>query len=273
MSEKIKNITLGTDPELFAYSPIEQTYKPLCSLLGGSKTKPLCVVKDEPGFTLQEDNVAAEFTIPPVKNVEDWIKNINFMKDYIQDTVLNPLILEPNYSSSARFKEEYLKSKGAQTMGCDTSYNAYSFKANKVDRSDYTLRTTGFHIHIGYDEPDVETSVNIIKAMDLFLGVPSVMIDPDTERRRMYGKAGEYRLTTYGCEYRVLGGFFLASEELLSWCFNNTMAALKFVNEGGIITNEEEIIEAINKCDKDLAYEIVDDYKVEVLKINLINNY
>ena len=34
--------------------------------------------------------------------------------------------------------------------------------------------------------------------MDLFLGVPSILIDPDTERRKMYGKAGDYRLKEYG---------------------------------------------------------------------------
>lgn len=268
---KIENITLGTDPELFAYSHIEKKYKPMCGLIGGTKTKPLSIVKDQPGFTLQEDNVSIEFTIPPVKDLKEWLNNINFVKDYIRETVLKPLLLVPDYISSARFLKEDLNSKAAQTMGCDVSYNAYTFAPNKVDRKDYTLRTSGFHIHIGYDNPDPEISIEIIKAMDLFLGVPSVLIDPDKERRKMYGKAGEYRLTSYGVEYRPLGGFFLLTDELLTWAFNNTMKALEFVNTGGIITNESDIIKAINNCDKEISLEIIDDYNIEMININLIH--
>lgn len=54
------------------------------------------------------------------------------------------------------------------------------------------------HIHIGYNNPEIEKSVDIIKAMDLFLGIPSILMDKDTLRRSRYGKAGAFRFKSYG---------------------------------------------------------------------------
>ena len=38
----------------------------------------------------------------------------------------------------------------------------------------------------------------MVKLLDIFLGIPSVIIDPDKKRRKLYGKAGAFRLTKYG---------------------------------------------------------------------------
>ena len=51
---------------------------------------------------------------------------------------------------------------------------------------------------MGYENPDVDTSLALVKYMDVFLGVPSVIKDKDTKRRSLYGKAGCFRLTDYG---------------------------------------------------------------------------
>lgn len=32
----------------------------------------------------------------------------------------------------------------------------------------------------------------------MYLGIPSVVMDPDTKRRTLYGKAGDFRLKAYG---------------------------------------------------------------------------
>jgi len=263
-NNKIKNFLLGTDPEMFLYSEEQQKVIPVCGLVGGTKKDPL-PISDIKGFSLQEDNVALEFTIPPVGNIEDWVNNINFVKNYASETVLKPKNLIPLYVASARFAEEDLQTEQAQHMGCDVSYNAWTFQPHEVDRSDFNLRTTGMHIHVGYDNPDPETSLEIIRAMDLFLGVPSVILDPDVERRKMYGKAGDYRLKSYGVEYRVLSGYFLNNDELLKWVYQNTIAAINFVNEGGIITNPQEIIDTIDNCNKNSAFEIMDDYRVAII--------
>lgn len=267
MQNKIQNFSLGTDPELFLYSEEQQKFIPVCGLVGGTKTEPL-PISDIKGFSLQEDNVALEFTIPPVKTIDDWVANINFVKNYISETILSPKGLIPKYVASARFATEDLQSEQAQVMGCDTSFNAWTFMPHEVDRSDFNLRTTGMHVHVGYDNHNPEISLDLIRAMDIFLGVPSVILDPDMERRKMYGKAGDYRIKhEYGVEYRCLSSHFLSNDDLLRWVYQNTLAAINFVNEGGIITNPHEIIQAIDTCNKDLAFEIMDDYKVA------INNY
>ena len=54
------------------------------------------------------------------------------------------------------------------------------------------------HIHIGYDNNNIDASLRLVKYLDLYLGVPSVLKDKDKRRRSLYGKAGCFRLTSYG---------------------------------------------------------------------------
>ncbi len=268
---KINNFLIGSDPEWFIYSNTENKFITSCGKIGGTKHSPIpfSTIK---GFTIQEDNVAVEGTIPPVNNLEEWLHNLNFLKNYVRETILTPKGYVPKYISSARFEEKDLDNKQAQVMGCDTSYSAYTFLPHKVDRSDYTLRTTGMHVHIGYDKPDADLSLELIKAMDLYLGIGSVLIDKDDERRKMYGKAGDWRLKEYGCEYRSLGGYFMDNDELLAWVYNNTLEAIRFINEGNLVTSEMavDIVKCIDTCDRELAVKLIDKYKINVLNHNLI---
>jgi len=121
------------------------------------------------------------------------------------------------------------------------------------------------HIHIGYENPDTDTSIAIIQAMDLFLGVSSILLDDDTERRVMYGKAGAYRFKKYGVEYRTLSNFWIKDEQSIKWAYEQCLKMVEFINSGGIITNPQDIIQCINTCDKKLAEEILDDYNISVL--------
>ena len=263
----INNATIGTDPELFLFSPLYNKYVPVCGLVGGTKEEPIPINEENKAYSLQEDNVALEFTIPPAKSKSEFINSINFVKNYITETVLKPMELVPHYVASARFNDTDLDNPAAQHMGCSASYDAWSFEEHRVDRSDYTLRTTGMHIHVGYDNPNDKASIDIIRAMDLFLGVPSVLIDPDTERRKMYGKAGDFRMKKYGVEYRVLSSYFIQNDELIGWVYDQTQAAINFVNQGGIITNPSDIIDAINMCNHNLANEIIEDYNLNITNI------
>lgn len=84
----------------------------------------------------------------------------------------------------------------------------------------------------------------------------------------MYGKAGDYRLKpSYGVEYRSLSGYFLSSDTLVNWVYDNALKAVEFVNNHGIITNPQDIQDCINNCNKDLAMEILDDYNIEILEL------
>ena len=67
----------------------------------------------------------------------------------------------------------------------------------------------------------------IAKAMDCFLGMPSDEVLFSEERRGSYGVLGAYRDTSYGLEYRSLGGYFTASK-YLPWVYDQTIKAINF---------------------------------------------
>src|SRR5690606_33440357 len=111
------------------------------------------------------------------------------------------------------------------------------------------FRYAGFHIHLGYETDSLLNTVELIKALDLFVGVPSVIFDEDkTDRRKQYGKAGEFRMTTYGCEYRVLGSYIMNSKDYFDAIIEGIKMAQEFVNNENSFTDEEclDIQTAIN---------------------------
>lgn len=61
-------------------------------------------------------------------------------------------------------------------------------------------RTNG-HIHVSYPRKSQVKSISLVKYMDVFVGIPSVILDAGEDavkRRELYGKAGCFRLTRYG---------------------------------------------------------------------------
>jgi hypothetical protein len=258
----ITGLTIGADPEMFLYSETEEKFVPVCGLVGGTKKEPIPVTKE--GHSLQEDNVMVEYTIPPCNTRQEFIDNIIFMKNHINDTILKPKGLISKCIASAKFAFEDLQSDQALEFGCQPDFNAYTFEPNVVNREDILLRTSGGHIHIGYNNPSFPKNIEIVKALDLFVGLPSILLDTDTERRKMYGKAGAYRIKPYGVEYRVLSTFWTDNEKLIAWAFDSVQQAIDFVNMGGIITNEADIIHAINTSDAEAAEDILNEYNIVI---------
>lgn len=105
--------------------------------------------------------------------------------------------------------------------------------------------------------------------MDLFLGTPSILMEPENERRAVgYGCAGNIRFQKWGQEYRVLSSYFASSEELIKWCFRNTQLAVDFVNEGKIeriINLGYDIMNCINTSDKAMAEQFVKEFEIPLL--------
>ena len=62
--------TFGSDFEIGVANIKKKKIIPVCGLLGGTKDDP----KEIGNYCqVQEDNVMAEFNIPPVNHVEDWM--------------------------------------------------------------------------------------------------------------------------------------------------------------------------------------------------------
>ena len=110
--------------------------------------------------------------------------------------------------------------------------------------------------------------LSMIRAMDLFLGVPSVILDTDVDRRKIYGSPGEFRnhLDVDRFEYRTISNFILFNDEYLEFMWNQIFKACDYVNEFEII--EGELGEAIQKCistsDISLAYDILKEFKIQI---------
>lgn len=128
------------------------------------------------------------------------------------------------------------------------------------------------HIHIGYKDPVAPLNIIIVKFFDLFLGVPSVLIEPKNERRQVYGNAGSFRHCRYGVEARVLSGYFLGNDELLKWVFNNTLLAIKEANKYlddaedsiDIDVLKEDILEAMGG-NVEVAKQLVETFEIPMV--------
>jgi hypothetical protein len=260
----IRNITIGADPEVFLMNKDTKEIISAEGIIEGTKKRPKRVT--DKGHCLQLDNVLAEFGIPPSTSEAEFYHNINYMLNYINENT--PDEVQVAIKASAELDRKYLGTRNARTFGCDPSFNAWTGKINEAPCAEGNLRSAGGHIHVGYADHTEEQSVEIIKAMDLFLGVPSVFMDKDIERKMLYGSAGECRFPRWGVEYRTLSNFWLDSPELIKWAFNNTMKAIEFVNSGEEIDSDTQksIIDAINYNDEAEAAHLVYEYDIPYIE-------
>jgi len=255
--------TIGADVEVFARTR-KGIPKSLVGLIGGTKEEPKPILQGYgTGYAFQEDNVSLEFNIPPVKSEGDFGYVIMLVKDEINRTLDN-LKLTLTKEASLIFPKEELISSQAQTFGCEPDYNAWTRVENsKPVCNEPCLRTAGGHIHVGTERH----MINIIQTMDLFLGVPSVILDnsPEAARRRLlYGKAGAMRPKEYGCEYRVLSNFWIWDELLTGWVFRRVHEVCNRQPLSFTKKLSADITNCINNNDEKLALKLIDRFKIRM---------
>lgn len=259
-------VTVGADVEVFGKRK-DGHFVALCDKIGGTKEKPL-QCKDLPkGFMVQEDNVSLEYNIPYAINRADFVKKIGIMRKKCQE-LLGNLGLDMAEEASVCFTEGELTHPKALIFGCEPDYNAWTKGQNPRpdETEDPTLRTAGGHIHVGTNDVDM---VNGICAMDLFLGVPSVLLDSSPEsvrRRKRYGKAGAMRPKPYGYEYRVLSNFWMFSDKLVGWVFDNTILSTKFDVRRITKGVSQQIQQCIDNGDMELASSLVKLFNIPMPK-------
>lgn len=266
----IKFDKIGSDPE-FLIADANGKFISSDGIILGTKSEPLDIPSLGEGFAIQVDNVLGEFNVPAAKTREQFVDNMMKMKGYIND-FLSPKGLHAVHLASAHYDRDQLETEVAQLFGCDPDYCVWTRSQNRKPRmDDPTLRSTGCHIHVSYkkDGEDIKRAEIMVKAMDLFLGVPSIILDKDKERRKLYGKAGCFRIQKWGVEYRTLSGFFLKDEETIAWCYDQTMKAINFINRNGykrataILDGEKEAIQnCINNGDEAAAKGLILKYNV-----------
>lgn len=266
----VDKVTIGCDPELFLKSKETGEYVPSFFVMEGDKDKPTDITKD--GHNIQCDNVMVEYGIPPCKNEDEFVKHNLFVQKYIKEKVADPNNLTMVIFPSARFEEQNLLDERARKFGCDPDYNAHTGGTpNTVGNTNTTWRCSGGHIHVGYENHNYKTNLAIVKAMDLFLSVPLILMEPENKRKEMYGKAGAFRHQKHGVEYRVTSNYIYSSEELMRWAYKQTLKAIAFVNTDTFKSCYDfgRIASAIDNKDVKLAKALIEKYKsfgVEVLE-------
>lgn len=216
---------VGADPEVFVQR--DGKFVSGHGLIQGDKKHPFKV----DGGAVQVDGMALEFNIDPAKSSKEFVHSIRHVMGQLAAMV-------PEYTLVATPVAEFGKKEikrqppEALELGCDPDYNAYTGEPNPKPDGERTFRTGAGHVHIGWtkdmdvnDPEHIEACRMLTKQLDVYLGIPSVILDPDTKRREMYGKAGCYRVKPYGVEYRVLSNFWLKSPELMAWVYKQTKLA------------------------------------------------
>ena len=266
---KRRQLTLGSDPEMFLFSGNKLI--PAYEFLP-SKGKDVMMYWD--GFQAEwkynyEDNYCLNNL---VLNTRMALTNLRAKAILYDNTARLSLINVVRVPQATLNTAHPLHVE----LGCQPSYNAYYMKGEPVyDPRKLAYRFAGGHMHFGtwntpgrvtpYLRPNYE---RIVKTLDNILGVWAVGVARTLDnpiRRKFYGLAGEYRKPKYagglGVEYRVLSNWWLASPATLqvTWDIGRLCvrlaSSLKYRNLWA--SNEQETIETINNCDVKQANRII----------------
>lgn len=218
------------------------------------------------------DGVQAEFNVVPATCRQTFSENLSTCFKKL-DAQMKDKGVTANFAQTVDVTEKEMKSldKKSQQFGCAPSENAYErTKISIKDASKYMKRSAGGHIHIGkyggrkeIDEV-FKNAAHTVKLLDIIVGNTCVLLDRDegnVERRKVYGRAGEYRLPKHGIEYRTLSNFWLRSYPTVSFVLSLTrfamnVAADKKVSEEILSRVQMHRVEkAINTNDFALAHE------------------
>ena len=252
--------SIGSDPELFLKKEINgiMEYFPAVTVVKGNKYKPTPI--DDEGRNILVDNVMLEFNTLPTLDLNAFIKEHLTFLIYLEKEMLKKKCVISK-KSFVTFHPRFLKSKSAETFGCDPDYNAYTQTQNIPPEATVDYRTAAGHIHIGYDNKEYEKSIEMIKLLDLTLGVQSVLNDSDRHRRIMYGQAGAHRMKDFGFEYRVLSNYWIFDKFKLLEIYKGVERAFELYNIGYSMDKalESRVIKTINKYDTKEAIEIINE--------------
>jgi hypothetical protein len=224
--------TLGCDPEFFLASKGE--------LLGSEEVIPKDGLKGNEGGGITRDGIQAEMQVSPFSCRQSggyYITNLfQSLRGFLTKDAKKDYELDWNVLHEVPEKKLQALSKESRVLGCAPSLNLYDPEAAPgVDGEVYPYRSAGGHIHIGLvgGPPwSDEAKKTLIALMDILVGNTAVLIDRDEgniERRKVYGRAGEYRLPKHGVEYRSLSNFWLRHFTIFHLVFGLTRMAYSAV--------------------------------------------
>lgn len=289
------DVSFGCDPELF--------FRKNGKIIESSEVLPEEGLHQTRGDYTVVENIGSKITIDGVQvelnpqpyHCRAYVGNeisrcFNKLRKEIDKEV------EIDFSQMIKLKPKELAamSDRAKRFGCAPSYNAHKNGAKSkitVDPRVYGGRSAGGHIHIGSNSPRntkllevLNQPLRVVPMLDIIVGNTCVMIDrnpANKERRKHYGRAGEYRTPSFGIEYRTLSNFWLQSYQLMSLVMGLARLAVSIVEKSTDTDNYEKEIrdvismkqveKAINNNDFNLAYS--NFKKIEPILLGMIASY
>ena len=293
----IQGITLGCDPEFF--------FTRNGKVIGSERIVPKDGILSPGGLTVI-DGVQAELHPQQSTCRELLAHNIRACMFHIDQTTQGTDIV-PDFSQVVEIEKTELDSLSDENkkFGCSSSMNNHKRGKDKVttikaDPLKYLKRSAGGHIHLGAQqnvyvlEPHggrqvpnpthaiLQSPAELVPVLDVLVGNTSVLLDKDPgnkERRKNYGKAGEYRLPDYGIEYRTLSNFWLRGIPLFSFVFGLARQAVNIVDQSTeknpyrrellSLVKMSDIKKAINNNDQELAarnFARIEDFILSIVK-------
>lgn len=273
---RFHTIYMGCDPEFFFRGSDDK-------IIGAEKIIPKNGILTMQGKVII-DGVQAEINPKPDTCRERLANNITACFNSLQGSMKKGIKIDSSQTVTISKEELESLDKKNRVFGCAPSFNTYDSSAKILaDPEKYMYRGAGGHIHLGYhgetyttDEKGLipmkriffekEYQERLVMLLDIILGNTFVLLDRNPgnkERRKNYGRAGEYRTPKHGVEYRTLSNYWLRSQPLMSLAFGLARQCVcilaeekeNYYKEFISRIKPKDIVNAINENDFDLAYE------------------
>lgn len=216
-------LMFGTDCEFF----LEKDGKivPASKYIPGEKHNPYPL---EHGVC-HPDGLSLEVGCPPAPTPEGMFANLFKVLAEVKEKFLDPndIKISPLYKvavadvDGAEAKDLEFGC-GAELMAWNVSSSSLNYKRPVGDTSKY--RYSGFHIHLGFTEGNIESidtaydCSRLVRVFDCALRKGG--FTPPMDRSEQYGGFGAFRIKPYGLEYRALACDVLNEKSKISQLIN-----------------------------------------------------
>lgn len=261
---------IGTDPE--AFFAIGR------HIIGSEKVIPADGLEGQRGKVIR-DGIQVEFNPLSGSSLEELSDNLKTTFRYLQDFLNeggNPDGVKLSFEPVVKISQKELRSLSPESrrFGCSPSFNIYGPKQVGVDGTKYQFRSAGGHLHFSlpktlWNHKNIDHRAELVSIFEPLVGIASVLLDRSegqVERRKHYGRAGEYRLPRYGVEYRTPSNFWLKDLQLMQYMFGLGAYAIELLSKSkyghtGIVElqagiNYSEIQEIIDTSDVEGADDV-----------------
>lgn len=272
-------ISFGTDPEYVIFDNFRDKIVSAITVLDEKdKYDPI----EYNGTILHADNVNLEHDCKPGITKEEFLSNIRTALTNVHDFInaKEPGRYDLLAVASHEFDDEELENPKAREWGCSPAFCCYKLDIVPppvLSEEQRNVRACGGHLHIfrncereienrkGEFLFDFKSKMEMIRMMDIMVGIPFVCLDNDPsgpQRKVLYGSAGQHRLAnkgaSSGCEYRSLSNYWLRNEKIAGLIYDLTEYAVSLAHNNKhkeILDriNSETVIKTINEFNKNIA--------------------